>query len=97
MRAILIDPEQQSISEIIDFAGDVSAVQNVIHCEDFITNGMLDGNFETGFDTVYLGCSRCRGDHVRWRIDGLNRLHAGPGLFFASLPDHGRRCQDRAG
>jgi hypothetical protein len=54
MRAILIDPEKRTISEI-DFKGDYRKIQAVIGCGRFTSGSRpLNGSLEEGFDSLYV-------------------------------------------
>ena len=54
MRAILIDAEKQTVTEI-NFAGNYTKIQEIIGCRDFtIGSRPLRGSFETGFDALYV-------------------------------------------
>jgi hypothetical protein len=54
MRALLIDPEKRTITEI-EFEGDYRTIQAILGCSSF-TNGSrpLNGSLEEGFDTLYV-------------------------------------------
>jgi hypothetical protein len=53
MRAILIDPEQRTISEIQLDSDDYREIQKVLRCDSFMTAAHLAGSIDTGFDAVY--------------------------------------------
>src|SRR5262245_37439844 len=61
MRALLIDPEKRSITEIQledddddDDADNISKIQAVLRCRSFTTGAHLRGSIEDGFDAVYV-------------------------------------------
>jgi hypothetical protein len=54
MRAILIDPEKQSVTEIQLKTGDFREINKVIGCGSFTTGAFLNGSIEDGFDTVVV-------------------------------------------
>jgi len=54
MRAILIDPETKTFTEI-QIADDIDGIQKVLRCGRFTTGGRpLRGSLSTGFDTLYV-------------------------------------------
>jgi hypothetical protein len=54
MRAILIDPETKTFTEI-QIADDIDGIQKVLRCGRFTTGGRpLRGTLLTGFDTLYV-------------------------------------------
>ena len=54
MRALMIDAEHQTITEI-DFVGDYREIQRLLGCSTFTTGSRpLNGNLEDGFDAVYV-------------------------------------------
>jgi hypothetical protein len=54
MRALLIDPEKRTITEI-EFEGDYRKIQKVIGCRSFTSGSRpLNGSLEAGFDTLYV-------------------------------------------
>jgi hypothetical protein len=54
MRALLIDPETQTISEI-NFEGDYKDIQRTIGCDRFASGSRpLNGSLETGSDSLYV-------------------------------------------
>jgi hypothetical protein len=55
MRAILIDPETQSLTEIELKAGDLREIRNAIGCRLFTTGVYLNGSLEAGFDSIDVG------------------------------------------
>jgi hypothetical protein len=52
VRAILIDPEKQTIKEI-SLEDDYRRIQQALHCNSFTTGAWLRGSIEKGFDAVY--------------------------------------------
>lgn len=55
MRAILIDPEKQTVAEIqIGDSDDYKKIQAVLRCRSFTTGAHLGGSIEEGFDAVYV-------------------------------------------
>jgi hypothetical protein len=53
MRAILIDPEKRTITEI-PFEGDYRKIQAILGCRSFTTGSRpLNGSLEEGFDSLY--------------------------------------------
>jgi hypothetical protein len=52
MRAILIDPEKRTVTEI-QIDDDYRAIQAALQCKSFTTAAHLSGNIERGFDAVY--------------------------------------------
>jgi hypothetical protein len=52
MRAILIDPETQSLTEIQLKAGDFRETNKAIGCRSFTTGAFLSGSIEDGFDSI---------------------------------------------
>jgi hypothetical protein len=52
MRAILIDPEKQSLTEIQLKSGDFREINKAIGCRSFTTGAFLNGSLEEGFDSV---------------------------------------------
>jgi hypothetical protein len=53
MRAILIDPENQSLTEI-QLGEDSSELYKAIGCRDFTTGAFLNGSLEDGFDSILV-------------------------------------------
>jgi hypothetical protein len=54
MRAILIDPEKRTITEI-EFEGDYRKIQAVLGCDRFTSGSRpLNGSLEEGFDSLYV-------------------------------------------
>ena len=54
MRAILIDPETKTFTEI-QIADDIDGIQKVLRCGRFTTGGRpLRGTLLTGVDTLYV-------------------------------------------
>jgi len=54
MRAILIDPETKTFTEI-QIADEIAGIQKVLRCGRFTTGGRpLRGSLSTGFDTLYV-------------------------------------------
>jgi hypothetical protein len=55
MRAILIDPERRTFTEIqMSDSDDYKEVQAVLRCRSFTTGAHLQGSIETGFDAIYV-------------------------------------------
>jgi hypothetical protein len=54
MRAILIDPEQRTLTEIDLEDDDYRRIQKVLRCKSFTTGAHLGGSISTGFDAVYV-------------------------------------------
>jgi hypothetical protein len=54
MRAILIDPEQRTITEIQLADDDYRRIQSVLRCHSFTTGAHLGGSLSTGFEAVYV-------------------------------------------
>jgi hypothetical protein len=52
MRAILIDPEKRTITEI-QLEDDYKKIQAVLRCRSFTTGAHLSGSIEQGFDAIY--------------------------------------------
>jgi hypothetical protein len=52
MRAILIDPEKRTFTEIQLANGDYKEIQKVLSCRSFTIGAFLSGSYETGFDAV---------------------------------------------
>ncbi len=52
MRAILIDPEKQSLTEIQLKGDDFREITNVLGCQSFTTGAYLNGSIEHGFDVL---------------------------------------------
>jgi hypothetical protein len=52
MRAILIDPEKQSVTEIQLETGDFREINKAIGCRSFTSGAFLSGSIEEGFDSV---------------------------------------------
>jgi hypothetical protein len=54
MRAILIDPEKRSITEIkMEDPDDIEEIQALLRCRSFTTGAHLSGSVEKGFGAVY--------------------------------------------
>src|SRR5262245_9571412 len=54
MRALLIDPERRTVTEIQLKGDDYREIQKVLGCRSFTTGAHLRGSIETGFDAVYV-------------------------------------------
>ena len=52
MRAILIDPEKRTFTEI-QLEDDYKKIQAVLRCRSFTTGAHLSGSIEQGFDAIY--------------------------------------------
>ncbi len=52
MRAILIDPEKRTLTEVQLANGGYQEIQKVLRCHSFTIGAYLSGSFEAGFDTV---------------------------------------------
>jgi hypothetical protein len=54
MRAILIDSEKRTITEI-EFEGDYRTIQAILNCHSFTSGSRpLNGSLEEGFDALYV-------------------------------------------
>jgi hypothetical protein len=54
MRAILIDPEKETVAEIQLGLDSYRDIQRVLACETFTTGAFLGGTIEDGFDAIYV-------------------------------------------
>jgi hypothetical protein len=54
MRAILIDPEKQTFTEIQLKADDYREINTVLHCDCHTIGAYLGGAFATGFDAIFV-------------------------------------------
>jgi hypothetical protein len=54
MRAILIDPEHRTLTEIQLKDDDYKRIQRVLRCRSFTTGAHLGGSIEKGFDAIYV-------------------------------------------
>jgi len=54
MRAILIDPEKRTITEIQLEDDDYRRIQAVLRCHSFTTGARLSGTIDTGFEATYV-------------------------------------------
>src|SRR5262249_55861509 len=54
MRAILIDPEKQTITETQLEDDNYKKIQAVLRCRSFTTGAHLSGTLSTGFDAIYV-------------------------------------------
>jgi hypothetical protein len=52
MRAILIDPQTQTLTEIELKTGDFCEICTAIGCRSFTTGAFLNGSLEAGFDSI---------------------------------------------
>jgi hypothetical protein len=54
MRAILIDPEKQTLTEVNLKGDDYREINAVLRCHSHTTGAHLSGSIETGFEAVYV-------------------------------------------
>jgi len=54
MRAILIDPERRTLTEIQLEDDDYRKIQATLRCRSFTTGAHLSGSIEEGFDAIYV-------------------------------------------
>ena len=54
MRAILIDPEKRTLTEIQLEDDDYRRIQGVLRCGSFTTGAHLSGSIDEGFDAIYV-------------------------------------------
>ena len=54
MRAILIDPEKRTFTEIQLEDDDYRKIQATLRCRSFTTGAHLSGSIEQGFDAIYV-------------------------------------------
>jgi hypothetical protein len=54
MHAILIDPENRTVTEMELNSDDYREINAVLHCHSHTTGAYLRGSIETGFDAVYV-------------------------------------------
>jgi hypothetical protein len=95
MRAILIDPEQRTITEI-DFGGGGKQLEQLLGCHDFTTGSRpLNGSMMKGFDALYVSDDMLdeRDDPKHWFQVDADRDPpssfpiAGRGLVVGTDPD----------
>jgi Protein of unknown function (DUF2958) len=55
MRAILIDPEKKTLTEIeVKGDGDIDEIYKLLHCNRFASGAKLSGSIEEGFDSIWV-------------------------------------------
>jgi hypothetical protein len=54
MRAILIDPEKRTVSEIEHSGGGYQETNSILGCDTYTTGAWLKGSISKGFDAVYV-------------------------------------------
>ena len=99
MRAILIDPETKTFTEI-QIADDIDGIQKVLRCGRFTTGGRpLRGSLSTGFDTLYVSDDNLEdreGPRFWFQVDAdrdppSSYPIAGPGLAYG-IDSNGAAC-----
>ena len=68
MRALLINPELKTVTEI-EVSGDdtnIEEIQKILHCNVFTTGAHLRGSIATGFDAVYVSDDELQEDERFW-------------------------------
>jgi hypothetical protein len=71
MRAILIDAEKRTFTEVEIEAG-ISEIQQLLHCDCFTVGAHLSGSLSKGFDAVYVSDDRfedCDGPRFWFQVD----------------------------
>jgi hypothetical protein len=103
MRAILIDPEKQTLTEVQIDRG-YEAINAALGCGSFTTGAFLNGNLSRGFDSVAVSDDDMedRGDPSFWFQVDADRDPpssfpiAGPGLAVGT-DGQGEDCDVRIG
>ena len=99
MRAILIDPETKTFTEI-QITDDIDGIQKVLRCGRFTTGGRpLRGTLLTGFDTLYVSDDSLEdreGPRFWFQVDAdrdppSSYPIAGPGLAYG-IDSNGAAC-----
>ena len=99
MRAILIDPETKTFTEI-QITDDIDGIQKVLRCGRFTTGGRpLRGSLSTGFDTLYVSDDSLEdreGPRFWFQVDAdrdppSSYPIAGPGLAYG-IDSNGAAC-----
>ena len=99
MRAILIDPETKTFTEI-QIADDIDGIQKVLRCGRFTTGARpLRGSFSIGFDTLYVSDDSLEdreGPRFWFQVDAdrdppSSYPIAGPGLAYG-IDSNGAAC-----
>ena len=99
MRAILIDPETKTFTEI-QIADDIDGIQKVLRCGRFTTGARpLRGSLLTGFDTLYVSDDSPEdreGQGFWFQVDAdrdppSSYPIAGPGLAYG-IDSNGAAC-----
>ena len=85
MRAILIDPEKKSVTEI-QMKNDYKEIQRILQCKSFTTAAHLSGSISKGFDAVYCSDDYLdERDNLRfWFQSTLALAACGPSATYTS-------------
>jgi hypothetical protein len=90
MRAILLDPERKSITEITLESADCESIGQVLDCDSITTGAHLRGSLETGFDAIYVSDDPFEYGDV---LPARSRRHRAPSKIASpNLPPSARIC-----